>query len=68
MLAPQDAKMFWLAQRLRNDQFLLFCFDGATDSVAALRAFVARRVALIPDLGVRVHEVPASTPVATRSR
>lgn len=50
--------MFWLSRRIRNDQFLLYCFADAGAPTERLREFVARRVAGIPDLGVRLRELP----------
>ncbi|WP_225731864.1 MULTISPECIES: hypothetical protein [unclassified Nocardia] len=57
-VTAQDATMFWLSRRIRNDQFLLYCFADAGAPTERLREFVARRVAGIPDLGVRLRELP----------
>lgn len=57
-VAPQDATMFWLSGRTRNDLFLLYCFDDAGMSAVRLREQVKRRSARIPDLRVRLREVP----------
>lgn len=58
-MAPQDAMMYWLSARTRNDLFLLYCFADSGRPTTELRDFVARRSAQIPDLRVRLHAVPA---------
>ncbi|WP_280443301.1 WS/DGAT domain-containing protein [Nocardia brasiliensis] len=57
-MAPQDATMYWLAGRTRNDLFLLYCFDDAGHSFERLRADIAERVATIDALRVRARDVP----------
>ncbi|MFI2477366.1 wax ester/triacylglycerol synthase domain-containing protein [Nocardia xishanensis] len=57
-MAPQDATMFWLSARTRNDLFLLYSFADAGVPTDALRAAVAARSARIPDLRVRLREAP----------
>ncbi len=57
-MAPQDATMYWLAGRTRNDLFLLYCFDDAGHSFERLRADIAERVATIDALRVRARAVP----------
>ncbi|MFD0362002.1 hypothetical protein ACFQZZ_11170 [Nocardia sp. GCM10030253] len=57
-VAPQDATMYWLSKRTENDLFLLYCFADSGRPTAELRAMVARRSARIPDLRVRLREVP----------
>ncbi|MET8872908.1 WS/DGAT domain-containing protein [Nocardia sp. NPDC004604] len=57
-LAAQDATMYWLSSRTRNDLFLLYCFDDSGRPSAELREFVARRSARIADLRVRLRELP----------
>ncbi|WP_433197661.1 wax ester/triacylglycerol synthase domain-containing protein [Nocardia sp. CA-107356] len=57
-LAAQDATMYWLSSRTRNDLFLLYCFDDSGRPSVELREFVARRSARIADLRVRLHELP----------
>ncbi|MFE1596311.1 wax ester/triacylglycerol synthase domain-containing protein [Nocardia sp. NPDC058705] len=57
-MAACDATMYWLSRRTANDVFLLYSFaetDSATDE---LRAFVAARAARIPDLRIRLQEIP----------
>lgn len=57
-MAPQDATMYWLSARTRNDLFLLYCFTDAGRPAAELRTFVAERSARIADLRVRARDVP----------
>nr|WP_039794426.1 WS/DGAT domain-containing protein [Nocardia araoensis] len=58
-MAPQDATMYWLSERTRNDLFLLYCFADRGLPTAELRAAVAERSARISDLRVRLRELPA---------
>ncbi|MEV5835823.1 WS/DGAT domain-containing protein [Nocardia sp. NPDC052112] len=57
-VAAQDATMYWLSGRTRNDLFMLYCFDDSGCSGAELREFVARRSADIADLSVRLRPLP----------
>ncbi|MGW0184027.1 wax ester/triacylglycerol synthase domain-containing protein, partial [Nocardia sp. NPDC003345] len=57
-LAPPDATMYWLSRRVRNDQFLLYCFAESTWTSADIFAELARRSASIPELGVRLRVDP----------
>ncbi|WP_433524121.1 WS/DGAT domain-containing protein [Nocardia pseudovaccinii] len=57
-VAAQDATMYWLSGRTRNDLFMLYCFDDSGRSGAQLREFVAHRSAEIADLSVRLRELP----------
>ncbi|QBS42436.1 wax ester/triacylglycerol synthase domain-containing protein [Nocardia sp. CS682] len=57
-MAAQDATMYWLSGRTRNDLFLLYCFADSGRPSAELRAHVAERSARIPDLRVRARAVP----------
>lgn len=50
--------MFWLSRRSRNDLFLLYAFADLGRPIAELRAVVLARAACIPDLTVRLREVP----------
>ncbi|MGW0250855.1 wax ester/triacylglycerol synthase domain-containing protein [Nocardia goodfellowii] len=56
--APADATMYWLSKRTRNDLFLLYSFADSGVPTDELRAHVEQRGALIPDLRVRLREVP----------
>ncbi|MEU6832257.1 WS/DGAT domain-containing protein [Nocardia beijingensis] len=58
-MAPQDATMYWLSERTRNDLFLLYCFADRGHPTEELRAAVAERSARIADLRVRLRELPA---------
>ncbi|MGW4635832.1 wax ester/triacylglycerol synthase domain-containing protein [Nocardia sp. NPDC004415] len=57
-MAPRDATMFWLSRRSANDVFLLYAFAETATATGELRAFVAARSARIPDLRIRVQEIP----------
>ncbi|MFI9505645.1 wax ester/triacylglycerol synthase domain-containing protein [Nocardia sp. NPDC052566] len=57
-VAPQDATIYWLSGRTRNDLFLLYCFTDTGLPTVRLRQFVAERSAAIPDLRVRLRAVP----------
>lgn len=50
--------MFWLSRRSRNDLFLLYAFADLGRPNAELRAAILARSARIPDLSVRLREVP----------
>ncbi|MEU2033313.1 wax ester/triacylglycerol synthase domain-containing protein [Nocardia amamiensis] len=58
-MAPQDATMYWLSRRTRNDLFLLYCFADSGQSTEKLRAAVAERSERLADLRVRLRELPA---------
>ncbi|WP_454195434.1 wax ester/triacylglycerol synthase domain-containing protein [Nocardia sp. Marseille-Q1738] len=58
-MAPQDATMYWLSRRTRNDLFLLHCFADSGRPTKELRAAVAERSERIADLRVRLRELPA---------
>lgn len=52
--------MYWLSARTRNDLFLLYCFTDTEVATARLRELIATRSLRIPDLRVRVRNVPAN--------
>ncbi|MET8655155.1 wax ester/triacylglycerol synthase domain-containing protein [Nocardia aurea] len=56
-VAAQDATMFWLSARTRNDLFLLYSFADEGVPTAVLRALVETRSAEIADLRVRLRAV-----------
>lgn len=56
-MAPRDAQMLWLSERVANDQFLLFAFASVSTDTEQLRQFVRNRVARISDLQIRIHDV-----------
>ncbi|MGW5436089.1 wax ester/triacylglycerol synthase domain-containing protein [Nocardia asteroides] len=59
-MAPRDATMFWLSRRSANDVFLLYCFAETATTTAELRAFLGARSAGIPELRIRVREIPGN--------
>ncbi|MBF6087653.1 WS/DGAT domain-containing protein [Nocardia cyriacigeorgica] len=58
MVQPQDATMYWLSRRTRNDLFLLYCFAESELGTDQLRAIIARRSSTVPDLCVRLRPTP----------
>ncbi|WP_342214009.1 hypothetical protein [Nocardia gipuzkoensis] len=58
-MTPQDATIYWLSKRTRNDLFLLYCFADRGRPTEELRAAIAERSARIADLCVRLRELPA---------
>ncbi|NUS44847.1 MAG: DUF1298 domain-containing protein [Mycobacteriaceae bacterium] len=50
--------MFWLASRIPNDQFQLYCFDGVRDDLDDIRAGLLARARGQADLCMRVRPVP----------
>ncbi|MFE3292240.1 hypothetical protein ACFXGJ_15915, partial [Rhodococcus sp. NPDC059234] len=57
MFAP-DAQSYWISRKIPTDQFLLYCFADPTDGLDEIRAALLDRAALIPDLRVKVGEIP----------
>ncbi|KIM15565.1 hypothetical protein QV65_22020 [Rhodococcus erythropolis] len=57
-MTPTDAQTFWISEKIPNDQLLLYCFDGQSQSIDELRRSVVERASLIPDLNVRIRELP----------
>ncbi len=60
-LDPADARTLWTSALIPNDQFLLYCFDHAGAAPAPTRwaaRSLAARAASLPELRVRVAEVP----------
>ncbi len=57
-MAARDATMFWLSRRTVNDVFMLYAFAETDTATDELRAFVAARAARIPDLRIRLQEIP----------
>ncbi|MFZ3391882.1 wax ester/triacylglycerol synthase family O-acyltransferase [Rhodococcus sp. 7Tela_A2] len=56
-LTPADAQMYWLSDRMPNDQFLLFCFATGA-GVDEVREAVRRRTDVMGKLLCRVRDVP----------
>lgn len=50
--------MYWLSRRIRNDQFLLYCFAEPECDTSELRRAIIGRCAAIPELRVRLREDP----------
>lgn len=57
-MAARDATMYWLSRRTANDVFLLYSFAETDSTTDELRAFIAARAARIPDLRIRLQEIP----------
>jgi hypothetical protein len=57
-LTPRDALMYWLSERTPTDQFLLFGFADVDADLESLQQLIIRRAERIPDLQVRLREVP----------
>ena len=55
-LAAGDALMYWMRERLPNDQFLLYCFDGPGHP--AIHAEAMDRASRVADLRLKVRDVP----------
>ncbi|MDG3015435.1 wax ester/triacylglycerol synthase domain-containing protein [Speluncibacter jeojiensis] len=58
-MSPRDAQLYWASARMPNDQYLLYAFEDLGASWTSVRDFVAGRTWSIPDLRVRVEDVPA---------
>jgi hypothetical protein len=52
-----DAQSYWISRRIPTDQFLLYCFDTG-EPLDRVAASLIQRAALLPDLCLRVREVP----------
>ncbi|MEU4709194.1 WS/DGAT domain-containing protein [Nocardia salmonicida] len=57
-MAARDATMYWLSRRTVNDVFLLYSFAETDTATDELRDFVAARAARIPDLRIRLEQIP----------
>ncbi|MFD4367960.1 hypothetical protein [Rhodococcus sp. NPDC058521] len=57
-LTARDALMYWISEKIPNDQFLLYAFDTAETDPNVLRRWVQERVELIGDLRLVVRDVP----------
>ncbi|MFE3318664.1 WS/DGAT domain-containing protein [Nocardia sp. NPDC059195] len=57
-MAARDATMYWLSRRTTNDVFLLYSFAETDTATDELRSFVAARAARIPDLRIRLQDIP----------
>lgn len=52
-MAAADAQLLWLSEKVPNDQFLLYAFDGPADPNRGV-ADIARRARSCPELRMRV--------------
>lgn len=59
-MRPADARTYWMSAAIPSDQFLLFCFALGDRTLPAIAADLARRAAQIPDLNLRVLDVPGT--------
>ncbi|GAC66459.1 wax ester/triacylglycerol synthase domain-containing protein [Gordonia soli] len=58
-LADADARSFWISERMRTDQFLLYTFVATDVPVSATAAHLRRCASSVPDLCLRIVETPA---------
>lgn len=56
-MAPTDAQMYWMSEKIPNDQFLLYAFDGVPQRLDAAIDIVLGRAESIADLRLRVADV-----------
>lgn len=57
-MTPTDAQTFWISEKIPNDQLLLYCFEGQSESIEDIRRSLLERASTMPDLCVRIREVP----------
>ncbi|WP_238423995.1 hypothetical protein [Rhodococcus ruber] len=57
-LHPSDALRDWLDDRVRSDQFLLFCFEGEAGDPDTLVTELRHRASAVPELRLRAVPVP----------
>lgn len=53
-LAAVDAQTFWMSNKIPNDQFVLYAFDGVLDQPSATIERLSERARACPDLGLRI--------------
>ncbi|WP_020105421.1 wax ester/triacylglycerol synthase domain-containing protein [Nocardia sp. 348MFTsu5.1] len=56
-MAPVDAQMYWMSDKIPNDQFLLYAFGGAPEQLDSAIDDVLERVRAVPDLSLRIAAV-----------
>lgn len=56
-MSPADAQMYWMSEKIPNDQFLVYVFDGAPQSLESAIDFVIERAGSISDLRLRIADV-----------
>ncbi|MEP9393386.1 hypothetical protein ABLE94_14190 [Gordonia sp. VNK1] len=59
-MQPSDALWYWMATRVRSDQFLVYAFTSPAVQNADLAGALLRRARLIGDLNIHVVDVPAN--------
>ncbi|MFW0786638.1 WS/DGAT domain-containing protein [Gordonia sp. CPCC 206044] len=59
-MAPADARSYWMADAIPNDQFLVYCFADQGIPLTELAAHLRARAAGVDDLCLRIVDVPAS--------
>ncbi|TQF73867.1 DUF1298 domain-containing protein [Rhodococcus spelaei] len=57
-MSTPDAQSYWISRKIPTDQFLLYCFADPTDGLDEIRTALLERAALIPDLRIKVGEIP----------
>jgi hypothetical protein len=55
-MAAVDAQFYWMSTKVRNDDFMLYAFDGEAADLGRAVEDVRRRAAQCPDLSVRVRD------------
>jgi len=56
-MAPVDAQMYWMSDKIPNDQFLLYAFAGVPRQIDAAIEGALERARAVPDLGLRIADV-----------
>jgi hypothetical protein len=56
-MTPVDAQMYWMSEKIPNDQFLLYAFAGDAPHLDAAIELLLHRAASISDLTLRVADV-----------
>ncbi|RPA13054.1 DUF1298 domain-containing protein [Gordonia sp. OPL2] len=59
-MEPADARTYWMSGAIPNDQFLLYCFADRHISIDDRADDLYRRATRVPDLMVRVMDIPAN--------
>ncbi|BAX94016.1 DUF1298 domain-containing protein [Mycobacterium shigaense] len=60
-MAAVDAQFYWMSAKVRNDDFMLYAFDGEAADLERTMADLRRRASESPDLAVRVRDGAALT-------
>ncbi|MEE3852784.1 WS/DGAT domain-containing protein [Gordonia sp. LSe1-13] len=59
-MGPADARTYWMSKVIPSDQFLLYAFEYQDVPLGDLADGLRRRAATIPDLNLRVLDIPGS--------